>query len=601
MLGERFGPPMPHKANPKHALVLFGTPKYPKWFRHFSYVNPQAPKGGTVRLYSPASFDSLNPFILKGIAAPGMLEIFYDSLMVRSLDEPQTYYPLVAESVDLWEDRSQATFRLNPKAKWHDGTPITAEDVVWSLEALKTKGAPAYQLLFKPITAEAEDARTVHFHFDDPGNRELPFYAASMPLFPKKYYEGRDFAKTSLEPPLGGGPYRVASLDPGRRITFAREEDYWARDLPSRKGMFNFGKVRYDVYRDETVALEAFKAHEYDEREEYIARNWATAYDFPAVRDGRVKKYDAEHKIPRGMQAFVFNLRHPKFQDRRVREAIAMTMDYEWMNRTLFYGAYDRNNSFFQNTDFAARGKPDKAELKLLEPYRDVLPPETFGPVYTPPVSDGSGNIRPRLVEAQKLLNEAGWHIGPDGWRVNEETGETLSIEFMMNQTTFQRVVMPMIRNLRRLGIDARYRQVDDAQYQKRIEQKDFDIMSIWWNMGVLFPGNEQMSYWHSSQADVHGGQNMSGLKLEVVDKLLEKIVGAQSLASLQTASRALDRVLLWQHVIIPHWSISHYRTAYWDMFGLPKNRPEYDLGFWTWWVKPEVVKAQKARRGETP
>lgn len=601
MLGERFGPPMPHTANPKHALVLFGTPKYPKWFRHFSYVNPQAPKGGTVRLYSPASFDSLNPFILKGIAAPGMLEIFYDSLMVRSLDEPQTYYPLVAESVDLWEDRSQATFRLNPKATWHDGTPITAEDVVWSLEALKTKGAPAYQLLFKPITAKAENARTVHFHFDDPGNRELPFYAASLPLFPKKYYEGRDFAKTSLEPPLGGGPYRVASVDPGRRITFTRAEEYWARDLPSRRGMFNYDTVRYDVYRDETVALEAFKAHEYDEREEYIARNWATAYDFPAVHDGRVKKYDAEHKIPRGMQAFVFNLRHPKFQDRRVREAIGMTMDYEWMNRTLFYSAYDRNNSFFQNTDFAAHGKPDKAELKLLEPYRDVLPPETFGPVYTPPVSDGSGNIRPRLVEAQKLLNAAGWIIGPDGWRMHEKTGETLSIEFMMNQATFQRVVMPMIRNLRRLGIDARYRQVDDAQYQKRIEQKDFDIMSIWWNMGVLFPGNEQMSYWHSSQADVHGGQNMSGLKLEVVDRLLEKIVGAQSLKTLQTAAQALDRVLLWQHVIIPHWSISHFRTAYWDMFGQPKDRPEYDLGFWTWWVKPDVVKTQRERRGEVP
>ncbi len=592
---------MPHTPAPQHALVLFGKAKYPKNFRQFAYVNPQAPKGGTVRLYAPGSFDNLNPFILKGIAAPGMAELFYDSLMTLALDEPQTYYPLVAESVDLWEDRSQAVFKINPKARWHDGSPITAEDVVWSLEALKTKGAPNFQLLFKPIRAEAEDAHTVHFYFEDPMNRELPFYAASMPLFPKAYYAGRDFAKTSLEPPLGGGPYRVASLDPGRRITFARVADYWAKDLPSRRGMFNFDTVRYDVYRDETVALEAFKAHEYDVREEYIARNWATAYDFPAVRDGRVKKYDATHKIPRGMQAFAFNLRRPQFEDRRVREAISMTMDFEWMNKTLFYGAYDRNDSFFQNTEFAATKLPDAAEMKLLEPYRSELPEETFTKVYTPPVSDGSGNIRPRLVEAQKLLNEAGWRIGPDGWRVNEKTGKTLSVEFMMNQATFQRVIMPMIRNLRRLGIDARYRQVDDAQFQKRIEQKDFDIISYWWNMGIMFPGNEQLGFWHSSQADVHGSLNFTGLKLDVVDTLLGKISGASRLEDLVTASRALDRVLLWQHVIIPHWSISHFRTAYWDMFGLPATRPDYNLGLWTWWVRPEVIKQQQQRAGGTP
>jgi microcin C transport system substrate-binding protein len=597
MLGERFGPPMPHKANPQHALVLFGKPKYPKNFRQFAYVNPNAPKGGTVKLYSPNGFDSLNPYILKGIPAPGLQELFYESLMARALDEPQTYYPLVAESVDLYEDRSQAVFKIYAKAKWHDGTAITAEDVVWSLKTLKSKGSPPYQLLYKPIEAKVVDARTVHFFFEDPTNRELPFYAAAMPLFPRHYYEGRDFAKTSLEPPLGGGPYRIESLDPGRRIVFKRVENYWAKDLSSRKGIYNFDHVRYDVYRDETVALEAFKAHEYDEREEYIARNWATAYNFPAVREGRVKKYEATHKIPRGMQAFVFNLRHPKFQDRRVREAIGMTMDFEWMNRTLFYGAYDRNNSFFQNTDFSATKLPDANEMKFLEPYRDILPPETFTQIYAPPVSDGSGNIRPRLVEAQRLLNEAGWHIGPDGWRVNKETGETLTVEFMMSQTTFQRVIMPMIRNMRRLGIDARYRQVDEAQYQKRLEQKDFDIVSVWWNLGVLFPGNEQKSFWYSSQADVHGGQNLSGLKMPLVDLLLDKIASAYTLEELATASRALDRVLLWQHVIIPHWSISHFRTAYWDIFALPKDRPEYDLGFWTWWVKPEIVRQQKLRQ----
>lgn len=598
LTGEFFGPYPPHVAKPLHALVLYSKPKYPRNFRAFDYVNPKAPKGGLIRLYSPTAFDSLNPFILKGIAAPGMLELFYDSLMVRALDEPQTYYPLIADSVDLYEDRSQAVFTLNPKAAWHDGTPITAEDIVGSLEALKTKGAPAYQLLYQPITAKAEDTRTVRFYFADATNREMPFLAASMPIFPQHYYSGRDFSKTSLEPPLGGGPYRVASVDAGRRITFTRAENYWAKNLPSRRGQFNFDTVRYDVYRDETVALEAFKAHEYDEREEFIARNWATAYDIPAVREGRVKKYDAEHKIPRGMQAFVFNTRLARFQDRRVREAIAMSLDFEWMNKTLFFNAYDRNNSFFQNTEFAATQRPDAAELKLLEPFRDQLPPETFLDVYKPPVSDGKGNIRPRLVQAQALLNEAGWVIGPDGWRINQKTGETLTLEFMMNQSTFQRLIMPMIRNLRLLGIDARYRQVDDAQYQKRIEQKDFDIISVWWNMGVLFPGNEQLSYWHSQQADVQGGQNMSGLKLPAIDFLLQKLTSAHDLPSLRTAARALDRVLLWQQVIIPHWSISHFRTAYWDMFGLPDKRPEYDLGLWTWWMKPDVVVKQRRAQG---
>ncbi|MBY0356044.1 MAG: hypothetical protein K2Q12_10020, partial [Rickettsiales bacterium] len=287
LTNEFFGPAVRHVSRPKHALVLFGNPKYPAWFRHFDYVNVKAPKGGTVKLYTPTAFDSLNPFILKGIPAPGMLELFYDSLMVRALDEPQTYYPLIAKSVDLYEDRSQALFQLNPKARWHDGTAITAEDVVWSLEALKSRGSPPYQLLYKPITAIAEGPQRVHFYFSDATNRELPFYAASMPIFPKKYYQSLDFSKTTLTPPLGGGPYKIQSIDPGRRIVFTRAENYWATDIPTRRGLFNFGTVRYDVYRDETVALEAFKAHEYDEREEFIARNWATAYDFAAARDGR--------------------------------------------------------------------------------------------------------------------------------------------------------------------------------------------------------------------------------------------------------------------------------------------------------------------------
>lgn len=578
-----------------HALTLFEAPKYKPGFKHFEYVNPKAPKGGKVRLDYPATFDNLNPFILKGVSAPGIANFLFESLMTRALDEPQAYYPLLAQSVEYDREEGRLSFTMNPRARWHDGTPVTVEDVIFSFHILTEKGDPAFKLQYAAVEkVEKTGQRRVTFTFNDPENRDIPFLMASMPIVSKAWYEEKTFDKPSLTPPLGSGPYKIGKVDAGRAITFERVKDYWGANLPTRIGQDNFDRIRYDIYRDSTVAIEGFKSHEYDLHEEYIARNWATAYNGPAFERGDIVKYTARHKIPRGMQAFIYNLRRDKFKDRRVREAIATTLDFEWMNRTIFFDAYERNTSFFQNTRFSATELPDKDELKLLEPYRDILPPEVFTHIYKPPVTDGSGNEREELLHAQKLLNEAGWHINADGWRENEKTGEVLSIEFLSSQKTFERVVGPMIRNLKRLGIQANYRLVDDAQYIKRMEHKDFDITSVWWNMGLIYPGNEQLSYWLSDQADVPGSQNLSGMKNPAIDAILQKLVSAKNLKELETASHALDRVLLWEQVVIPHWSISNFRVVFWNIFEMPEIRPTYGLGFETWWMKPENTAKNK-------
>jgi microcin C transport system substrate-binding protein len=408
-----------------------------------------------------------------------------------------------------------------------------------------------------------------------------------MPILSKKYYDTVDFEKSTLEPPMASGAYRVSQVDANRSITYSRVKDYWGSALPARKGNYNFDTIRFDIYRDETVGLEAFKAGEYDFREEYIARNWATAYDNPAIRDGRLIKKNIPHTIPRGMQGFVINLRKEKFKDVRVREAIGMSLDFEWMNRALFYDAYERNDSFFQNTPFAATGLPSDDEITLLEPFRTSLPPHLFTEEFRPPKTDGSGNNRDNLLRAQTLLYEAGWKL-VNGKRIHEKTGEQLTVEFMMRQRTFERVIAPMRKDLARLGIDSAFRLVDDSQYQKRVEEKDFDIISQWWNIGIIYPGNEQRQYWHSSQANISASNNLSGMQSPVVDALLEKLERATTEAELRAASRALDRVLLWNHVFIPHWHVSSFRVAYWDKFVMPKLRPSYGLGFDSWWIKQE-------------
>lgn len=572
------------QAAPSHCLTLYGECKYKEDFKHFDYVNPEAPKGGTLRLAETGTFDSVNPFILKGVKAPA-ISIIFDSLMVSSKDEPQTMYGLIAKTADVAEDNSAAEFVLRKEAKFHDGTPITVEDVIFSFNSLKEKGDPTYKILFSAIEKVEKTAEDkVKFTFSDNKNKELPMIAAAVPIFSKEYYSKNDFEKTTLTPPLGSGVYKIESVNQGKNIIYKRVVDYWAKDLPVNKGQYNFDTLRYDMYRDENVTLEALKAGEYDFRREYIARNWATAYDTPAVKDGRIVKREIPDFTPQGMQAFIFNTRLDKFSDRRVREAIDLTLDYEWINKTIFYGAYVRNKSFFENTDFESKGIPEGKELELLKPFSDILPPALFVTPFSNPITDASGNPRDNLLKAKELLEAAGWKV-KDGKRVNSK-GEQLSLEVMLRQPTMERVIAPMRKNLERLGISSSIRMVDDSQYQKRLDSSDFDMVSIWINRGVFFPGNEQVSLWHSSQADVKGGNNLAGLKNKAVDALLKELTSATDKESLIAAGRALDRVLLWEHVVIPNWHSSSFRVAYWDKFAMPEKAPKYDMGLFTWWVK---------------
>lgn len=598
-------------AHAAHGLTVFGGLKYPPGFHHFSYVNPNAPKGGTLKLSASATFDSTNPYIIKGLAAPGITQYVFQSLMVPSYDEPQSYYGLIAQSVYLAPDRSYAEFVLNSNARWHDGTPITVEDVIWSLNTLKEKGHPLYRVTYAPIaSAEKIGPRSVRFRFDDVEHRELPLIAASMPILPKHYYEKVPFEKTTLEPPLGSGPYKVSRIDPGRSITFSRVDDYWAKNLPTQRGLYNFDKIRIDVYRDDVVALEGIKSHQFDYYEEYIARNWATAYHTPAIKSGQLIKVKIPNKIPRGMQGFMFNTRREKFADARVREAIGLTLDYEWMNKTLFYNAYERNKSYFQNNDlFQSTGTPQGAERALLEQWKcpaatsnrkqapntfpltegeTCLPEALFTQPFTVPTTDGSGYARHNLIKAQQLLDAAGW-IMKNSKRTNEKTGEVMTIEFLMTQRTFERVIGIMRSNLKKLGIDSTFRYVDASQYQRRVDKRNFDIVSIWWNLGLMFPGSEQYTYWHSSEADQLGSQNLGGVKNPVVDALVNRIKRAQTLEQLQPAAKALDRVLLWNHYVIPHWSINAWRVVYWNQFGRPKKIPPYNMCTECWWSEKVV------------
>lgn len=569
---------------PAHGIALYGEVKYAKNATHFDYVNPSAPKGGVLRLAETGTFDSLNAYILKGVKAPG-LSFASVSLLAPSLDEPMSMYGYVAETVEVADDRLSARYVLRKEAVWHDGTPITPDDVVFSFETLKGKGDPTFKILYAAISGcKKSGEREVTFTFSDATNRELPFIAGQMPLLSKAYYARHDFGATTLEPPLGGGPYKVAAVEQGRSISYERIKGHWAEKLPLFRGQYNFDTIRYDMYRDENVTIEGLKAGEYDFRREYIARNWATAYDFPAVKDGRIIKRDIPDQTPQGMQAFIFNTRKPALKDSRVRAAIDLAMDYEWTNRTIFYGAYTRNASFFENTDFQASGAPSSAEIALLKPFEADLPAELFTTPYENPKTDGSGNPRESLLKASKLLDEAGWTV-VNGKRQNA-AGEALNVEFLLRQPTMERVIGPMRKNLERLGISAAIRMVDDAQYQKRVDDADFDIVSIWINRGVFFPGNEQVALWHSSQADVKGGNNLGGVKDKVVDALLDALTKAKSKDELIAAGRALDRVLLWRHYVIPNWHSGSYRVAYWDKFGLPETLPKYDLGLQCWWSK---------------
>jgi len=575
-------------AAPRHALTLYDEkPKYSADFSHFEYANPDAPKGGTLRQAGFGSFDSLNPFINKGVAADD-IGLIYDTLTTNSLDEPFTVYGLLAEKIEKGPNNSWVRFHLRPQARFHDGQPVTAEDVVFTFETLMSQGAPHYRGYYADVAkVTAESQRRVRFDFKHAGNRELPMILGQLPVLPKHWWEGRDFASGSLEPPLGSGPYRVEDVQAGRTIRYARVKDYWGKDLAVNRGFYNFDRLVFDYYRDNTVALQAFKAGHFDYWLETSAKNWATAYDIAAVRDGRILKEEIANHNPTGMQGFIFNIRRPLLQDRRVREALALLFDFEWTNRQLFNGAYTRTRSYFDNSELASSGLPDKAELKLLEPLRGNIPEEVFEQPFDLPKTDANGIIREQQRRAYRLLTEAGWQVRDD--RMVDADGKPMKLEFLLVQAEFERVLLPYKRNLADLGIELEIRRVDVSQYINRLRSRDYDMIVSGFGQSNS-PGNEQREYWHSASADNPGSRNFIGLKDPAIDSLVEQLIAADSRRELVTRTRALDRVLLWGHYVVPNWHIKTWRVAYWNHLAHPETTPRQDIGLMTWWKKPDAA-----------
>ena len=582
-----------------HGISTFGELKYPANFPYFDYVNPDAPKGGEFSTWGFGTFDSLTPYILKGNAAT-LSTVFFDTLMTGNLDEPDSMYGLVAETIEYPEDRSWAIFHMRPEAKFSDGTPVRAQDVVFSFEALRDKGAPTYKVLFKDFeTVEALDDLTVKFTFAaDAIKRELPMTAAGIPIFSKTYYATRDFAESTLEPPLGSGAYELLSVDAGRSVAYKRRDDYWAKDLPVNVGQNNFDVIKVEYFADYTAAFEAFKGGAYGFREEYLSKLWATSYDFPAIQKGWVIKEELPDGNPAGTQGFWFNLRRPQLQDPLVRQAISMAFNFEWSNKSLFYGIYTRTDSFWENSDMQAEGMPSLEELALLEPLRADIPESVFTePAFVPAVSKADKvSDRKLLRRAGKLLDQAGWTVGNDGLRYNDN-GQKLTIEILNDGPSFERIINPYVENLKRLGVNAVYTRVDAAQAQDREKNFDFDVTTRRYTMSET-PGIELRGIFGSSTAGLKGSNNISGVKNPAVDSLIKTIEGAKSREELTTAVMALDRVLRAMHIWVPQWYKPSHTIAYYDMFERPytDTPPKTSLGELSiWWYNPEKAAALKA------
>ena len=580
----------------RHAVSLIGTPKYPADFQHFDYVNPDAPKGGLVRMADIGSFDSLNPILYRGESAAG-LGLIYETLMQDSLEEPSTSYGLIAEWASYPPDFSSVTFKLRDEARWQDGTPITPEDVVYSLEINKAAN-PRMGLYYKNVAkAEATGPNQVTFTFDVKGNRELPMIMGQLTILPKHYWmdkdangNQRDPLKTTLEPPLGSGPYRIKQMTPGRTISYERVADYWGKDLPVNRGQWNFDTIRFDYYRDETVAFEGFKAGNLDYWQEASSKNWATAYDFAAVRDGLIKRQEVETERSQPMQCFVFNIRRPQFQDRRVRQAFALAFDFEWANKNLFFGQYARVGSYFQGTELAAPADmPQGRELEILNEVKDQVPPEVFTAVHTNPANNSPDDLRGNLRKAVQLLKEAGYEV-KDGVLIDTKTGKQLTVEFLLVSPLFERIVQPYIANLQRLGIKATLRMVDSAQYTRRLNVFDYDIVVGNFAQSDS-PGNEQRDFWGSEAAGREGSQNLIGIKDPTIDKLVDHVIFAKNREELVAATHALDRVLLWNDFVVPQWFSPKVRIAYWNRYGQPAKLPGLTPGFMqAWWLDKELA-----------
>jgi microcin C transport system substrate-binding protein len=574
----------------RHGISAFGDLKYPPDFPHFSYVNPNAPKGGVFSQIGPnrqfnqsfQTFNSLNSFVLKGDAAQGM-ELTFAALMVRSGDEADAMYGLAASSVGISDDELTYRFTLRSEAKFHDGTPLTAHDVVWSLTTLKEKGHPIITQQLRDFTgAEAADDRTVIVRFAEKRGRDVPLFVAALPIFSRAYYSKKPFDESTLDIPLGSGAYKVGRFQVGHFIEFERVTDWWGADLPVSRGQSNFDTLRFEYYRDREVGFEGFTAKNYLFREEFTSRTWATRYDFPAFKEGRVKRDVLPDDTPSGAQGWFINTRRDKFKDRRVREALIDAFDFEWTNKNIMYGSYERTHSVFQNSPMMAKGKPDAAELALLEPFRGKLPDEVFGEPYVPPVTDGSGQDRQWLRRGAQLLNDAGYTLNK-GKRVLP-SGKPITIEFLIDEPTFQPHHLPYIKNLSVLGIDATLRVVDPVQYRARVDGFDFDITVERFSFSAT-PGDSLRTFFSSQAAATKGTQNLAGIADPAVDTLVDIIIAAKTRAELTAACKALDRVIRAGRYWIPHWYKASHWIAYWDVFGHPASKPRYFRGIpETWW-----------------
>lgn len=575
-------------AQGQHGIAMHGELKYPDGFQHFEYTNPDAPQGGTLKLSVLGdNFDSFNPFIVKGVAAAG-ISYLYEPLTKHSADEAFSEYGLIAERIETPADRSSVTFYLNKNAKFSDGSPLTAEDVRYSFEMLTQHelARPFYSSYYSDVeSVEIRSPHVIHFAFKTNQNKELPLILGQMRIMSKAHWSKVGFGTASLDIPVGNGPYKVESVEPGRSITYVRDKNYWGNDLPVNRGQYNFERIIFEYYKDNTIALEAFKAGEYDFRTERTARNWANAYVGEKFDSGQLVKEEVQHQRPSGLQAFVFNTRRSKFSDLRVRKALDYAFDFEWTNQNLFNSQYVRANNFFENSELAAEGKPSPEELAILEPFRSSLPDSVFDVAYQAPHTDGNSSLRKNLRQALKLLKEAGW-TQSDGKLRHTQTGEVMRFEILLYQKDFERVVQPFIKNLEKLGIEASIRFVDTTQYINRLRDFDFDVVVGGFGQSDS-PGNEQRDYWHSSRADMPGSRNLPGIKDPVVDALIELIISAPDRKSLIYRTRALDRVLLAGHYVIPNWYNPVDRIAYASKLARPAITPKSGVNIDNWWIKP--------------
>jgi len=580
----------PGELSERHGISSFGDLKYPADFPHFDYVNPTAPKGGGFSQIGPGTifnqnqltFNSLNSYILRGDAAQGM-ELTFASLMARAADEPDAMYGLAARSVRVSDDGLTYRFMLRPQARFHDNSRLTAQDVAFSLATLKEKGHPIIVQLLRDLSGiEAADDATVMLRFAPKRAREVPLFAAGLPIFSRAYYANRPFDESTLDIPLGSGPYQVGRFEPGRTIEYKRVTDWWGADLPVSRGLNNFDTVRFEYYRDRDVGFEGFTAGNYTFREEFTSRTWATRYDFPAIKDGRVKREVLADDTPSGAQGWFINIRRLKFQNPKLREALIDAFDFEWTNKVIMYGSYERTHSVFQNSDMMAQGKPAGAELALLEPFRGKVPDDVFGEPFAPPVSDGSGQDRRLLRRASQLLQEAGFVI-KDGKRVTPQ-GERLTLEFLLDEPSFQPHHMPYIKNLATLGIDATLRLIDPVQMQQRLKDFDFDLTIQRFGFSAT-PSDSLRAYFSSQAAALKGSQNLAGIADPAIDAMIDHVIAARSRAELTVACRALDRLIRAGRYWVPQWYKASHWIAYWDTFGRPAAKPRYARGIpETWW-----------------